>query len=246
MRVIYENSSLVHVELGPASKDEELAVQKMRNLSQFMAAELRRVRNANQGSSVKDQINLPTELVEPYDFKTWNEIGKFFGKSWWERVWVMQEGTALRATRLFYGEDSLTFTEALGVNVALHFHGDQKAWGSNPMPTTNQYRIQRISAIGSLRTREGLKPLLEVLENFRGLRATDPRDIVYAALNLANDIQEGALSRIISSRSSKSTEMYRSITSKILRIHWIFLLTAVQDSSTLRSLQGLLHGSRYG
>ena len=106
----------------------------------------------------------------------------------------MQEGTALRATRLFYGEDSLTFNEALGVNVALHFHGDQKAWGSNPMPTTNQYRIQRISAIGSLRTREGLKPLLEVLENFRGLRATDPRDIVYAALNLANDIQEVTLS----------------------------------------------------
>ena len=36
-------------------------------------------------------------------------------------------------------------------------------------------------------------PLLDVLEDFRGLSVTDPRDIVYAALNIANDVREGEI-----------------------------------------------------
>ena len=45
----------------------------------------------------------------------------------------------------------------------------------------------RVWAIQRLRERGGTITCLEVLEEFRGIKASDPRDIVYAALNLAND-----------------------------------------------------------
>jgi hypothetical protein len=156
----------------------------MKYLSGFMADEVKRVRSNRE-------LRLPERYLKPYRAEIWENIGAFLGKSWWTRAWVMQEATALSAkdTYLFYGNASLRMLEVMGTNIALHALEMLQPYGSQTGPTTRQHRIQRMSNIRSFRDeKNGPRPLLEILDQFRGLDATDKRDIVYAALNLSNDI----------------------------------------------------------
>lgn len=59
-----------------------------------------------------------------------------------------------------------------------------------PKPSMFGHVVYRMSTLQRKRE-EKVMPLLDVLEDFRGLSATDPRDIVYAALNIATDLREG-------------------------------------------------------
>jgi hypothetical protein len=96
MREIYENAAVVHAELGPASEDEESVIPQMQHLNLCVRAEQRRVKSENNGVMIYDQMNLP--FIESYEPKVWENIGKFFGRSWWRRAWVMQEATAIDDT----------------------------------------------------------------------------------------------------------------------------------------------------
>ncbi|MCJ1404919.1 hypothetical protein MMC11_008145 [Xylographa trunciseda] len=193
MREIYEGACMVHVELGPASIDEQFVVERMEPLARQLYAEMKRVQDENDGMSLLDQVRLPGEYGKPYNAKIWDNVGKFFGRSWWKRVWVMQEATAIKETRFFYGKASVSLLAVLGTNTAIHIFGTQKLWGTGPKPTTRQYNVQRLLSIQDFRRRAGNGPLLEVLELLGGLEATEPQDIVYAALNLAKDIDIKAL-----------------------------------------------------
>ena len=155
MAEIYENASLVHAELGPATMEEESVIENMKFLSKFMLNEIKRVRTENNGTLKLSEVRLPEKFVQRYDPTVWNNIGAFFGRPWWERAWVMQEATALRPnhTLLFYGQSCLTMTEVWGTDVGLNRLVRLKPWGDDPEPTTRQYRIRRISDIQSFRRR---------------------------------------------------------------------------------------------
>ena len=205
MGEIYRSASSVYAELGPASEDEQAVLRKMEYLSMYVWAEIQRIRmeegitRATPESirlhKIPESIQLPVEFVEPYDAKMWEGLGSFFGRPWWRRVWIIQEATAISSknTHLLCGEVEVLLVHAFGCNVAVGIVDRRRLWGNMPDPSMQSYVVQRMSSILHKREKEVMIPLLDVLENFRGLLATDPRDIVYAALNIANDVKEGGI-----------------------------------------------------
>ena len=195
MREIYKNASLVYAELGPASEDEQAVLKKMEYLSMFVWDEMQRIKTEGKTRVTPESIQLPPEFGEPYNAQMWEGLGSFFGRPWWRRVWIIQEATAISSkhTHLLCGEVEVLLVHAFGCNVAVGIVDRRQLWGDMPEPSMQGYVVQRMSSIQSKREREVMIPLLDVLEDFRGLLATDPRDIVYAALNIANDVGKGEI-----------------------------------------------------
>ena len=190
MREIYEHVTQVHAELGPAPGEDEAIIGKMMDLSAFFLKEWRRLKSQNS-LNWRAEIRFPAHLLEP---ALWTDIGKVFSKPWWSRVWVMQEATASSRsdTLLFYGDTYCLLADAVGCIIAQTALEDQKLWPQGLR--TSEYAIAlKMDKIQSLRKYQRDRPLLEILRRFRGLLATDPRDILYAALNIANDTSEGQL-----------------------------------------------------
>ena len=197
MGEIYKNASSVYAELGPASEDEQAVVRKIEYLYMFVAAEMQRIQS-EEGKitrAILESIRLPPEFVEPYDAQMWEDLQSFFRRPWWKRVWIIQEATALhpKNTHLLCGEVEVLLVQAFACNVALDVVGLQQLWGNTPEPLIKNHSVRRISRILSKRQREMVIPLLDILEDFRGLLATGPQDFVYAALNIANDVKEGEI-----------------------------------------------------
>ena len=196
MGEIYKDASSVYAELGPATEDEQAVVSKMHYLSMSVWAEVMRIESGEgRTRATLESIRLPADFVEPYDTQMWEGLVSFFRRPWWNRVWIMQEATAISPanTRLLCGEVEVLLMDAFGCNIALDIIGFKQLWGNTPEPSIKIYIVTRISDILFKRQGEAVVPLLDILEDFRGLLATDPRDIVYAALNIANDVKEGEL-----------------------------------------------------
>ena len=217
MGEIYKNASSVYAELGPASEDEQAVLKKMKYLSMFVLAEIQRVKTEEVKTRARpESIQLPPEFGEPYKAQMWEGLGSFFGRPWWRRVWIMQEATAISSkdTHLLCGEVEVLLVDAFGCNVAVGIVDRRQLWGNMPAPSMRNYVVQRMSKIQSKREREVMISLLDVLEDFRGLSVTDPRDIVYAALNIANDVREGEIQPDY--RASVAT-VYRALAVHFLR-----------------------------
>ena len=50
------------------------------------------------------------DASDPADRKTWKAIFDFLDRSWWTRVWVVQEATGMLAVWIFCGEAGITFS----------------------------------------------------------------------------------------------------------------------------------------
>lgn len=180
MAEIYENASAVYADLGPASEDEQSAFRKMEYLSTFFSAEMRRV-DLEEGNTrtTLESIRLPPEFVEPYDAQMWEGLASFFRRSWWTRVWIVQEATAISSkdTRLLCGEVEVLLAHAFDCSLAMAIATIRQVWGSMPGFSMAWGVVARIRRIKAKRQGKAVIPLLNVLEDFRGLSATDPRDI---------------------------------------------------------------------
>ncbi|MCJ1473325.1 hypothetical protein MMC13_001976 [Lambiella insularis] len=118
----------------------------------------------------------------------WAELSYFFTNPWWYRVWVLQEATTRRRQILRYGSWALTnllplrWVEALAERVA-------EQYPNRPNWSIGDSAVFRIVMMG--KARNGKLPnkltLLDVLGACRGLGASNPRDYVYAALNMTSD-----------------------------------------------------------
>ena len=194
MAQIYENASAVYADLGPASENEQFVFGKMEYLSTFISAETQRIvlEKGNTNATV-ESMRLPPEFVEPYDALMWEGLGSFFSRPWWNRVWIVQEATAISSkyTRLLCGEVEVLLAHAFECDFAMALASIRQVWGSMPEPSMAWEVVTRIKRIEGKRQRKEVIPLIDVLEDFRGLLATDPRDIIYAALNIASDLKEG-------------------------------------------------------
>ena len=194
MAEIYKNASTVYAELGPAAEDEQSVFRKMEYLSTFISAEIERF-NSEEGKTrvALESIRLPPEFLELYNVQRRQGLEDLFSRPWWNRVWIVQEATAISAkhTRLLCGEVEVLLVHAFICNVAAAVANHRQVCGSTPKPSTSFCAVHRISTVLVKRQRGVMILLLDVLEDFLGLSATDRRDFVYAALNIASDVKEG-------------------------------------------------------
>jgi hypothetical protein len=115
MKEIYENAAYVFADLGPASADEELAIDHILEIAQVVLAFLKKdmdgvgLARQRPASELMDTIGCP--LIEPYEEKVWSRIRGFFYRPYWARAWIMQEATAIEHPALWYGNKTCNIRE---------------------------------------------------------------------------------------------------------------------------------------
>lgn len=115
MAEIYKNASTVYAELGPASEDEQSIFGKIEYLSHLTFAEMQRIESeAGKIRATVGDIRLPPEFVELYNPQMWECLDSFYTRPWWNRVWIIQEATAigLEKTHLLCGEVEVSLLNA--------------------------------------------------------------------------------------------------------------------------------------
>lgn len=129
----------------------------------------------------------------------------------------MQEATASSRsdTLLFYGYTYCALVDAANCSIAQDTLDYQKLWPQG-LRIHEYANVCMMDEVQFLRTYQRDRPLLDILRRFRGLSATDPRDILYAALNIANDISESELRPDY--RASVAT-VYRDLAVYFLKAH---------------------------
>lgn len=178
MRQIYCRASAVLIWLGLADGRSNWAIKYLKSLSGY------NVRKAN-----------------PYrDIGVVGEVPRLLSRSWFERVWVIQEVAVARQATLFCGNQDISWHSLVkAVNVFSCF--DQfAAFGQRIAGTDTimaavarlpdlERNINNFEAFRKLQDRlnssgPNFSQLEDVFEHMRGRKATDPRDRIYAALAL--------------------------------------------------------------
>ncbi|KDN71718.1 putative HET domain-containing protein [Colletotrichum sublineola] len=131
----------------------------------------------------------------------WDGLVSLFEEPWFTRVWNVQEVFNARAASVCCGRWSVpahmlaTAATLIGVDP-----GPQRKAMLDLMPNPSTRRPLK------------KKSLQDLLWRFRGSRATDPRDMVYAMLGVASDIPEGDPRGLLQPNYSKSeTELVRDL-----------------------------------
>jgi hypothetical protein len=151
MKEIYENAAYVFADLGPASEDEELAVDHILEIARVVLPFLEKglekfaaeddLKNLDEEDmenltlalqrpvpEVMDIVGCP--LIEPYEEKVWSRIGGFFYRPYWTRAWIMQEATAIEYPALWYGNKTCNLQEAWTAALASRLWGNANLGGT--------------------------------------------------------------------------------------------------------------------
>jgi hypothetical protein len=224
MKQIYENASDIHAELGPATEVEERVCDQIMQISKAVDEEMSRLCEF-RGIPLFEKMRVP--FVDTYESEVWQNIGRFLARPLWSRVWVMQEATAQpRNTHFYYGNASLPFTDIESIEVGLsivlnraalniRLHSLERVTSIAKLrhrqrkPYIHRHPLLRVTSADLRRRQRKVSPdLLDILELFRGLDTSDPRDLVYAALNLGTDIAPGG---IVPDYNKSVSEVYRDV-----------------------------------
>ena len=145
--------------------------------------------------------DLETLRLPPYGDKAWTMLQRFVMRSWFVRVWIMQEALAARSLDFMCGEWFLPAAPVVQTLMVAHTH-KFACFGkpSSPSDRTAESIARSLVQLALLvrlglcslgsdspEWQRGEWTLLEVLEIARQSSSTDPRDKVYALLNLCSD-----------------------------------------------------------
>lgn len=156
---------------------------------------------SNQGMEV---IRYLTDLSIPAVAAPWYTISSdtlargvqevLMKREWWHRIWTVQEAALARKVRLICGKAQVAWTSDFDNLRRIKFRIKSSAispqWRNSvlqymellPLLETIESQLREIATDRQIR----LEPdLLDVVYDFRWRKATDPRDQVFAILNLA-------------------------------------------------------------
>ncbi|PQE13628.1 heterokaryon incompatibility protein [Rutstroemia sp. NJR-2017a BVV2] len=173
MRQIYAQAVLVTVWLGPERDDSHIAFQMIRTISR---------QEENSKEWLKDSLMTRKHSLE------WRALYHMLRRPWWRRIWIIQEIVAAKDVVLFCGSLSLdprNISRCLNV-LSTHQRIQQ------PLLLKQEGLILdygTFSLASAYLYRESWKydSLLCTLYRTGLALASDPRDKVYAILNLASD-----------------------------------------------------------
>ena len=187
MGEIFKRANRVLVWLGP---DKDGSVSKAMTVVRYI---YEKVPNPEYGAGAVQALGNPTienldKLLErDKGIKTaWGVLGRLFERDWWRRVWCVQEAILARKTVVICGKEEID-GDLIG-----HFtrwHHAQRWAGQLDPPHFNGTGLR--SAYQRLNRWEWSGTFLEILDSFRGLQATDPRDKIYALLGLSQFSRHG-------------------------------------------------------
>ena len=106
---IYRSAWRVIGWLGEASLDSRLAIETMHYLGEQIEISRSFVHHTPPGAKEKEWINLAFKL--PYSTEQWTALASIMKRSWFERLWVLQEITLANPNAIVQcGNDTITYS----------------------------------------------------------------------------------------------------------------------------------------
>lgn len=162
MRKIYSNAASVIVWLGPESKSSRAAMDLIITCNQSSDDELLHGKeNALMG------------------------LSDIFQRSWWKRIWIVQEAVVARELVIFCGNYILPWSFISRVCVQIRRNEFSRDARSQLLRSSG-YR--NFTALEGFRREHGTTSLTKYLKCTRDYEASDMRDKLYALIGVASDI----------------------------------------------------------
>ena len=193
MRHIYRQAKRVLSWLGQADKDTYFAFSLIERWADAILATFPRLESWPDGKAMREAVKSIERL---FDYEEWAAFATFAKKTYWERVWILQEVTLARHCLLICGRHEILFDKLLWayrawttgdlrlVRVAEHLRpaGEGSQFFSFMNLPLEEGEIAKVNAEPSAR-REFLR-LPFMLKRASILSATDGRDKIYGLLGL--------------------------------------------------------------
>lgn len=176
MRQIYAQAQVVTVWLGIERDDSKAAFDMIRRINQ---------QGENSGEWIKDSLLTRNNSTE------WRALYHVLRRSWWRRIWIIQEMVAAKDAMIYCGSDELHPFDISGcLDVLIKQQRIQRPLLLKQEGLVLEYGT--FSLAGTYFHREPWEndSLLRTLYKTGPASGSDPRDKIYAILNLANDSSE--------------------------------------------------------
>ncbi|KAK6846093.1 hypothetical protein PG987_001281 [Apiospora arundinis] len=197
MRNIYTTAVGVIIWLGPSQPSTRQAWEAMRSIDQYERFLLDKRRKRKRPIVERPLLGQKVRL----------EIARLLSSSWFTRSWVVQEATCAKRLTLRCGSLEMDWAT---IRMTCYFIREQRdPWG---IPIDIHNANNMVLLLEALEPQQGSKVSLEkLLPSTRHLKATDPRDKVYAFLGLSHGTtdEQGVLD--ITERGGWSDDMARLI-----------------------------------
>ena len=200
MADIYRLAAKVIVWLGPGGNNSAVALKALRTLASKIHANwgLYTISAASKEDAESDWVDLTKS--PPFETETWFSIAWLLDRSWFSRLWVWQEiNLARKGAIIICGNATVSWEDFRKATFAIY---------RRPSPDIlllpqNILRAHLISSVF------GYESLMEILQSTKDAQCSDPRDKLYAVLNLVSEHER----RAIQPDYTKSTsEVFRDLT----------------------------------
>jgi hypothetical protein len=204
MDAVYKSAIMVAGWLGPSDESSSRALACARDIFQPLK---KHMMDPNPNAWLRDS-EVPMQLRDAISRKdtdqglgnkVWNSLSALLDRTYWHRVWVVQELALGRTVALYCGDDWITLDNLILIS---HWLGqivgtgapeafDIGLWSSissrlgysslkfRPLERIFNFRVGNVGRLGSAGG-------FDVVSLFRGYGATDPRDNIYGLLGLVN------------------------------------------------------------
>lgn len=229
LRDIYAKADRIIIWLGELDESSKRAINTWRQLVSWAR------------SSSHDRPGL---TLSPEQCQALKDFGE---RDYWRRVWIWQEASTPRATReIWCGTERISFEDAvLGNNITrewlltLNRTPQINPWNAeledlNTLGHLRQLQ-QRLEGAGSsgLGIVKGWDSLASMLYTTMDLRATDPRDKIYALLPVYADIRHIPLNRLIYEFSFKARVFGKDEPGELVRLEYDLPLEDIYQRAAL-------------
>ncbi|KAH8598663.1 heterokaryon incompatibility protein-domain-containing protein [Bisporella sp. PMI_857] len=175
---IFKLAERVIVWVGPSTEDSQLAMQTLDYLGRQVVSTTDRRRAPAPDAVKKTWFESSVQL--PFGDSTWKAISNLLQRSWFERLWVVQEAHLARGGLFLCGEDELDWIIFRYAILAL-WYNKAASWSLPP--------VMRL--IGNLvELLPDKHPISDVFYQVYSRSCTDSRDRVYGLHGLSREVSK--------------------------------------------------------
>jgi hypothetical protein len=225
---VYRFAHKVSIWLGSSTEDEVAAISRIPAIVNNLRVITSQI-TINTPSLI--QLSLPA-----INDRIWSSFGKLFQRSWFERLWTVQEMALAQELIFFCGTSTIDGSDMIDLAESLRRTGLVALTRGSNIPragTTDGYHFPTlIRRFTETRTDGKSVPLDLLLQLIRSRQATEPIDMVYGVLGLAEGRIREELNTIPYTETLKGDyhELYIAVAKICLREYPEFRLLSILPS----------------
>lgn len=200
MADIYRSAAKVIVWLGPEANNSKAAIEALKTLASKIHVDWNHytLSAASEEDAESEWVDLKKKA--PFDQETWSSIAWLLDRSWFSRLWIWQEvKDARKGAVIICGDATVSWEDFRNAIFSLCRRPIPLKILRLDLNISRAYRISTVSKFTSL---------IQVLQRTKDARCSNPRDKIYAVLNLMSEHDR----RAIQPDYNKSTsEVFRDL-----------------------------------